>query len=102
MTEDRPPVPQSLQPLVAEMVVDLSRRLEVAESDIAVDTVQAVTWRDGSLGCPQPGMAYTQALVSGYRVLLVAGGQTYPYHTRGTSRFVRCDEKRAQPPLNVE
>ena len=29
-----------------------------------------MTWTDGSLGCPQKGMSYTQALVEGELLLL--------------------------------
>ncbi|MFN8471805.1 MAG: hypothetical protein U0822_06390 [Anaerolineae bacterium] len=49
-------------------------------SDIHVQTAEAVTWNDGSLGCAQPGMMYTMALVPGYRVVLEANGKTYSYH----------------------
>jgi hypothetical protein len=37
-------------------------------------------WRDGSLGCPQPDMMYTQALVDGYLIQLSAGSRLYNYH----------------------
>jgi hypothetical protein len=30
-------------------------------------------WNDGSLGCPEPGMMYTQALVNGYWLIIEAG-----------------------------
>ena len=39
----------------------------------------AVTWNDGSLGCPEPGMFYTQALVDGYHVILQAGDEELDY-----------------------
>ncbi len=42
-----------------------------------------VTWPDGSLGCPQPGMRYTQALVSGSLIVLEANGLFYEYHSGG-------------------
>lgn len=59
------------------------RRISVAKADVA-------DWRDGSLGCPRPGMSYTQALVSGYRVLLSVASATYELHVAG-DRAVRCD-----------
>jgi hypothetical protein len=33
---------------------------------------EAVTWPDGALGCPEPGIVYTQALVPGYWVVVEA------------------------------
>jgi hypothetical protein len=49
-----------------------------------------VIWRDGSLGCPQPGMMYTQALVDGFRIVLRVKGQEVSYHGPGKPPF-RCD-----------
>jgi len=34
---------------------------------------------DTSLGCPQPGQVYSQAVTSGYQFVLVYQGQTYDY-----------------------
>jgi len=59
---------------------DLVRRLGITEEEIQVLKAEAVTWRDGSLGCPQPGMMYTQALVDGYLIQLRAGQRIYNYH----------------------
>lgn len=76
---------------VAEAVADLSAHVGVDPADIVVVAGAAVTWSDGSLGCPQPGMSYTQALVPGYRIVLTAGGVEYAYHGRdGGSPFL-CD-----------
>jgi hypothetical protein len=59
---------------------DLAERLGVDAADIEVAAYETVTWSDGSLGCPQPGMMYTQALVDGYLIQLVVDGQAYNYH----------------------
>ncbi len=58
----------------------LKREATLKAADIHVQSAQAVTWNDGSLGCPQPGRMYTMALVPGYRIVLEAGGKTYSYH----------------------
>ena len=47
---------------------------------VTVVDARAVTWPDGSLGCPEPGMMYTQVLVDGTLVVLEAGGSRYEYH----------------------
>lgn len=49
---------------------------------------ERVEFSDGSLGCPAPGMSYTQAIVDGYRVVVRAGDRTFDY------RFGARDEPR--------
>ena len=58
---------------------DLTDRLGSGDG-IVVLVAEDVIWPDGSLGCPQPGMSYTQALVDGYRIDLVVGTTIYSYH----------------------
>jgi len=62
---------------------DLAQRLGVHPSDVVVVRVEEVTWRDGSLGCPQPGMAYPQVLTPGHRFVLEHAGRRYEYHSGG-------------------
>lgn len=50
---------------------------------LTVVSVTARTWRDGSLGCPEPGMFYTQALVEGHRVVVEIDGITHDYRVGG-------------------
>ena len=47
-----------------------------------------MTWPSGALGCPEPGMLYTQALVPGYQVILDVGGKKLDYRA-GESGAVR-------------
>jgi hypothetical protein len=77
--------------LLRQIVSDAMDRTGASEDEIEVVTAEAVTWNDGSLGCPQPGMMYTQALVDGYRVVLDADGQELNYHTDNRGHFVYCD-----------
>jgi hypothetical protein len=67
---------------------DLAATLGVTEDEISVTGAAAVTWNDGSMGCPQPGMSYTQALVDGARVTLTHGDTTYAYHQGGGELFL--------------
>jgi hypothetical protein len=46
---------------------------------LAVVRAEAVTWEDGSLVCPQPGMMYTQALEEGHWVMPKAGCRELDY-----------------------
>ena len=59
---------------------DLMNTLGVEFSAIALVSYEEVTWNDGSLGCPQPDMMYTQALIDGYLIQLEVEGQVYNYH----------------------
>ncbi len=62
-------------------------------------TTEAVTWADGSLGCPRPGMAYTQALVPGWRLIVRDGGRELVYHASRRGQWVSCAAGRARPPV---
>lgn len=77
--------------LLAKMIADLAGRLGIAETEVSVVQAESVTWPDGAMGCPQPGMAYTQALVDGYRVVLLAAGESYPYHANDRGTFFLCE-----------
>jgi hypothetical protein len=81
---------------VADAVADLARRLGVEPSAITVATVEEVTWRDGSIGCPQPGMMYPQVLTDGSRVVLEAEGRRYEYHAGGRRSAFLCENP--EPP----
>jgi hypothetical protein len=69
------------QPLaiVEKAKMDLARRLGVDPRDFDVVYAGAVTWPDGSLGCPQPGMSYAGSMVDGSKVLLGYDGRVYDY-----------------------
>jgi hypothetical protein len=76
-------------PLVQSAIADLSQRTGVAADSIEVLKAEHVTWSDGSIGCPQPGLSYTQALIEGARVILKIGDQLFFYHSRdGGNQFL--------------
>ena len=81
---------------------DLAERLDIVAMDIEVEKAEFVTWNDGALGCPEPDMAYTQALVPGYRILLLADGQTYHYHGSRDREPFYCPAERAGKPLPAD
>lgn len=73
----------SLDDLTAEVeaaLANASARSGVPAEAIAVASALWVTWSDGSLGCPQPDMAYTMALVPGYLLELEVDGERVAYH----------------------
>lgn len=68
------------EPRLNAAIGDLASRLGVAPASIEVVHVRSVTWPNGALGCPEPGMVYTQALVPGYQVVLRHAGRVWLYH----------------------
>ncbi|MPV38528.1 hypothetical protein [Georgenia subflava] len=86
----RPSDPASLPPDVRTAVDDLAGRTGVDPGEIAVVVFETVTWSDGSIGCPEPGKAYTQALVDGRRLVLAAGGSEFAYHGEGQGPLAYC------------
>lgn len=76
---------------VAQAVAALAAQTGLDPSAIEVVAHEQVTWRDGSLGCPQPGRFYTQALVGGYRIHLRAAGVDVYFHGTNGRAPVRCD-----------
>ena len=79
--------------LLAAIIADLATRARVDQQAVAVVRAEAVIWNDGSLGCPQPGVAYTQAPVSGYRVVLRAGSRNYDYRASSNGTFFVCEPR---------
>lgn len=75
---------------------DLRGRVGSAAEAATVVVARSVVWSDGSLGCPVPGRAYTQALVPGFWIVLEAGGRRYDYRA-GRSGSVRLCERPFPP-----
>jgi hypothetical protein len=78
---------------------EVAAQQSVKASDVKVVSAQAVNWPNGALGCPQPGMMYTQAIVPGYRVELEAAGKRFVYHASTKGSFKQCDSKLRQAPV---
>lgn len=87
-----PSVPASVldSEIVRTAIADLSERTGADASVIEVLSVEEVEWPDGSIGCPQPGMVYTQALVNGTKIVLEFDGVTYDYHQGGSRPVFYC------------
>lgn len=94
------PAPQPVMPelqlpadsaAVQAAVADLSTRLGIGADEITVVRAEPVVWSDGSLGCPQPDMMYTQALVDGVFIQLKAGDKLYDYHGGGSQDIFLCE-----------
>jgi len=78
--------------LAEQAVADLAERLAIDPALIVVVSWEEVTWRDGSIGCPQPGMRYTQAIVNGSKIVLEVDGVEYNYHQGGRRDLFLCEQ----------
>ncbi len=77
-------------PIVAPAKADLATRLGVEADELEVVSAEEVTWPDGSLGCPKPGLSYTQALVDGSKVVLGHEERVYVYHAGDDDQPFLC------------
>ncbi|WP_152192728.1 hypothetical protein [Georgenia satyanarayanai] len=85
-------------PQVEAAVADLAEHLGIDPAAVTVVSREDVTWPDGSLGCPRPGMSYTQAQVPGARLVLAAEGREFSYHAGRSGDFARCASPRLGTP----
>lgn len=76
--------------LIAPVLADASERSGLAAEELVVSGSWHRTWSDGSMGCPQPGMHYTQALVTGWRVVVKAGERMLDYRLSDRGSFTLC------------
>ena len=83
-----------LQAVIDQARTDLVGRLGVTEDAIELVEAQTVRWPDSSLGCPEPGKYYLQALRPGTRVVLRAAGRLYHYHAGGNTKAFLCKRPR--------
>jgi hypothetical protein len=91
-TPGRSPGPIDLPAAIVDPVVaEIARVASVPIDAIVIETAEPVTYPNGSLGCPLPGMAYTQVEVDGYRIVASAAGTTYDYRGSGPGKFRRCE-----------
>jgi hypothetical protein len=72
------------------VVADAAKRFKVAESAVVLTSAEQVTWPNGALGCPEPGMVYTQALVPGFRLVAKTSAGELLYHTDALGHVRNC------------
>jgi Zn-dependent M28 family amino/carboxypeptidase len=82
-----------LEPVLAEA----ANHTGLARDALTVVRSRHVIWNDGSLGCPEPGMHYTQALVPGWHVLVAAGDTVLDYRLGERGYFKRCEVEHRIP-----
>ena len=68
---------------------------------IKISGATPVNWRSGALGCPKPGMSYTEALVAGIWINLRVDNTVYRYHAAANGQPLYCPDDRAEPPATA-
>lgn len=92
-------------PTIGEIPAEIMQALNADARDragqpnatITLVRAEAVQWPDGSLGCPQPDMMYTQAIVPGYWVVMELDGESFDYRVSERGNFVLCEN--GTPPI---
>jgi hypothetical protein len=94
--------PQVPEAILNSILKEAAKLANVSPQELVIVRAEAVVWNDGSLGCPEPGMEYAQALVNGYWVVIEAGGQTYDFRVGRDGNFRLCPAGRGHPPVQSD
>ncbi|OGY14177.1 MAG: hypothetical protein A3A58_03085 [Candidatus Blackburnbacteria bacterium RIFCSPLOWO2_01_FULL_41_27] len=70
--------------------LELSETLGIPLAKITIENVEEVQWKNGSLGCPEPGQVYTQAAIPGFKITLKADEKLYYIHSGYGKSFKVC------------
>jgi len=98
-TGETPPMKGQVPQAILDPILKKAAALaEVALDQLVIVRAESVVWNDGSLGCPEPGMMYTQALVNGYWIVIEAAGQTYDFRVGSGGSFRLCPAGQGHPP----
>ena len=90
----------SVPAAVLEAALDAAASLSgMAPAEISVLRAEVVTWPDGGLGCPEPGVMYAQVLVAGYWVVVNAGDRSYDLRASLDTQFKLCPAGDGTPPV---
>lgn len=68
----------------------LAQEMVIAESELELVSAEPVTWRDGSIGCPDPATSYSQQLIEGYLVIFEHNGERIEVHQAVGDRPIVC------------
>ncbi len=91
--------PDALDQSTEAARADLAAKMDVDPASIEVVERRFVTWRNGAMGCPEPDMMYTQALVPGVWIRLAIDDRRFDYHGARSAEPFLCPNERAEAPL---
>lgn len=87
-------VPKDLLDTIFE---DAKARTGIKPEEMGLLRAEAVIWNDGSLGCPQPDVIYTQAPVDGYWVVLQTERKELDYRATQSGFYFLCEQPLRSP-----
>ena len=96
------PVPMNLRGQIEFARKDVAHRLNVLSDSVRLSSARQVTWASGALGCPEPGMNYTDALVPGSVIYLQVDNVIYAYHAKIGGEPFYCPRERVEPPVHTD
>ena len=79
------------EPVLEKIIAAAAAVAGVDPSAVTVVSTEAVTWNNGALGCPKPGVMYIQQVMAGYRVVVEAGGKQYDYRVGSSGEPKLCE-----------
>ena len=85
--------------ILDRVVSEAAKLAHLSREQVMIIRAEAVVWNDGSLGCPEPGIEYAQALVNGYWVVIKAAGKMYDFRAGRDGNLRLCPEGNGHPPL---
>ena len=88
--------------LMQRLIDAVAGEAGVEASEVKLERAEKITFRDGSLNCPQPNMAYAQVLVAGYWVVFHAGQEEFDMRVTEKGRFSRCTGSTKRPPIRYD
>ncbi len=77
----------------------MERESVVSANQVKLVSITPVTWRSGAVGCPKPGMHYTQAQVRGSLIVFAVGDKKYRYHAAHDNDPFYCPASNAETPM---
>lgn len=80
-----------VEPAAAKARADLAAKLSIDEKSIVILQITETEWTDGCLGLGQANESCLQALVPGFKVEMLAKGETYIYRTDLTGMAIRAE-----------
>ncbi|QPF76034.1 hypothetical protein G8A07_25995 [Roseateles sp. DAIF2] len=80
----------TLAAVEAAVRADAARAWRLAAPEALQVGVEELSWADGSLGCARPGVAYTQALVPGWRLIVRHQHREAVYHASQRGQWLLC------------
>lgn len=81
------------QEFVDAIIADLVERTGAVRTAVEVLPGEVVVWNGGALGCPQPGVMYTQVMVNGYWVVLGYDDKEFDYRAGNRESFFLCERR---------